>query len=216
MSLIHGALASVAQNDVFKSALKEIVDLTTVAITRSWSYTDLQRGRRRLNSLRAVLELDDDLRLRLDTYELLADYESRGLAHLPDASRAFIEGLEQAVKQRGSLVVVMPPAEKDPVVSLSFNSAGADVDSPSPPRASEPPPPASGAKADATGSESVSAHFRHAKYPKTDQLPQESTAWLARRIADVIKATSSHHRAKAIAVVPGRQHPSLAVSWGAR
>ena len=204
MSLVHGALASVAQDPHFRREVKQIVDLTTVAITRSWSYTDLQSGRRRLNSLRAALQLDGGLRLRLDAYEFFASSEAR---HLPSDPRLSWAGLERAIRQQGSLVVVLPPAGQYPVVSLSFHDAGADVDVPSPLRATEPADPlASGANVASMEPRSVSAHLLRAKYPKAGQPAHDSTAWLARRLAAVIEEISAYRDADAIAVVPGRQH----------
>ena len=125
MALIHGALASVARITAFKKELRKIVDDTTVAIARSPGYTDLQHGQRRLNSLRATLRLDGDVRLRLDTYELRAPAAERGLAFLRTASRTFINDLGPAIKRQGSLVVVIPDGRpNDRVVSLGFDRPG--------------------------------------------------------------------------------------------
>lgn len=186
MSLIHGALASVAREpkSPFRDELRTIVDRATVAITRGAGYTDLQSGRRRLNSLRAALELDCDRRLRLDTYELLASEASRGLDRLSGASQAFIKSLEPAVKQQGSLVVVIPHArDHERVVSLGFD--GAQINSAAP------------------ASETASAKMSLAKSGKPGEPSEATVAWLASRLVATIRAIPCYRDATVIASVKG-------------
>jgi hypothetical protein len=85
-SLIYSAL-SYAGGDAYdcryQEEIREIVDRTTVTVSRGWAYTDLSRARKRLSMLRAALGFDGDVRLRLDSSELNAR-TARGAGVTPD------------------------------------------------------------------------------------------------------------------------------------
>ena len=70
-SLVYGALANAGRGEEYWQAsryrqeIRETVDRITVIVSQSSAYTDMARARRMLIDLRAVLQLDKDIRLRI-------------------------------------------------------------------------------------------------------------------------------------------------------
>jgi hypothetical protein len=200
-SLIYGALTHAGKDERFREEIREIVDRTTVIVSRSWAYTDLQSARRRLMMLRAALHLDVDVRLRLDAFEL---HVSRAEDTWPPDSRldhrAFARAnLTKAVEFLGSLVLVSPPERVAAVIALDYHrgarqtSAGSKTALPT----------------THLGAEVVRAKYGDpgdgSKRDPGDEI-KLATARLANQLAAFIDRHPDYGGAKSVAAVPGRRH----------
>jgi Phosphoribosyl transferase domain len=196
-SLVYGALASVGQPGEYRLAekyrqeIQQTVDRITLIVSRSSAYTDLGRARRMLVDLRAALYLDNDIRLRLDTFELNADMAREWP---PDERlRHSVFGwpdLERLVRRLGMVVLVGPPEGSCPVIALDYHRVTRKTSYGLPERSALTP----------TGKRVIAAKYKGADDPTDDG------SRLTEQLATVIETHPLYRSAFTIAAVPGSRH----------
>ncbi|WP_395110161.1 phosphoribosyltransferase [Actinomadura sp. SCN-SB] len=219
-SLIYTALVHAGRTDAHRRAdsyrqeIKEIVDQTSVTVSRNWAYTDLSRARRRLYMLRAALGLDGDLRIRLDESELVT--RVRSPSGKPDAqpaerppgsypelgdNRFSWDALEEVVRQLGSLVIVGPQDDATgAIIALDYHRYARPISETQ--------------RREELQLTDIGAQVVLAKYgPQRSRSAVEPTAAhesLADRLATVVELHPEYQKADAMAAVPGSYSVRLA------
>jgi Phosphoribosyl transferase domain len=212
-SLIYAALGHASETPRYRSEIQKIVNHTSVTVSRSWAYTDLSRARRRLGMLRAALDLDGDVRLRLDRSEFEVPRSQRA-SRTPhpqlcthDSTRPLCEhafswdALEAVVVQMDSVVVVSPSRQGlSAIIALAYHRAARPVSRTE--RTERLVPTAVGkqvilAKYGLPGGVSEGAR-------------EKATSGLVTQLAAVVQAHPDYAAANYVAGVPGRFSARLA------
>ena len=197
-SLVYGALANTGREEEYRQAsryrreIRETVDRITVIVSQSSAYTDLARARRMLIDLRAALQLDSDVRLRLDTFGLNAH---TAWGDWPPDERfrhhAFRwADVEKLVNRLGRLVLIGPPEGACPVLALDYHRVARKPGGKPPERPLLTP----------VGRDVVAA-----KYHKTFHGSGDEVA-LAEQLATIIDEHPAYASAFRVAAVPGSHH----------
>ena len=122
-TLRHGA-----RGDMNRAEICQIIDEISAVVIKNWSYTDLTRARRMLSILRAALDLDGDVRTRVEKRDLLVptaltngypDWRCKHSAHEWDS-------FKNALEKAGSLILVCAtaaPPGADAIIALDYHRA---------------------------------------------------------------------------------------------
>jgi hypothetical protein len=197
-SLVYGALVNAGRGEEYQQVsryrheIRETVDRITVIVSQSSAYTDMARARRMLIDLRAALQLDPDIRLRIDTFGLLAHTAWRDWP--PDERfrhEAFRwKDVKNTVNRLGRLVLIGPPKGQCPVLALDYHRVAQKPSRETPERPQLTP----------TGRAVVAAKYHKARDGGGDEVA------VAERLAAIIDEHEAYASAKRIAAVPGSHH----------
>lgn len=192
-SLIYGALADAGQTPEYAQEIRKEVDRITLVVSRSWAYTDLHRARRRVSTLRAALHLDDDVRIRLDEFELNVSSVGRDFP-LDDRlrHRAFEwKSLQRLLTQRESFVLVGTPEPATPVIALEYHRIARQTGGTGPERMVP----------SAQGADVIRSKYGDAGAPR-----QRVITRLVDQLGLIAKVHPYYASAGCVAGVPGRSH----------
>jgi hypothetical protein len=214
-SLLYASLTKAMAIDEYRRNIKSsVADIQTIITTNS-PYTDLVQARQRLFALRAVLNVDDDLRIRVERAEAYSD-QIDDMATPDERCTDEVHrwgALKEVLRHRESVVVVCPHPDRDgsiagcATLALDFHKVARTtrrVPAATPARAS--------ADTEATRYAAPAAErFRltesakrlhRAKYRRN--APELSS--IASELAGIIASHPVYEKAETIAIVSGRSH----------
>jgi hypothetical protein len=209
--LLYDALAKAMATEEDRRQIASALDDIQAIIARNSPYADLGPARHRLFALRAVLNADDDLRIRVERAEICsrqADAMMTPDGRCTDEAHRW-DALSEALQQRESLVVVCPRPGRDgraagcATLALDFHKVA---------QVTAHAPAAEAAHAEAARfsvlpgerfrlTESAKRMHR-AKYEHS----AAAISSIAGEMASIIAAHPAYQKAELVVVVPGRKH----------
>lgn len=211
-SLLYAALTKAMAIDEYRKQIKSTVADIQAIIARNSPYTDLAQARHRLFALSAVLNVDDDLRMRVERADIYLEQVDDMMT--PDG-RCTHEAhrwgvLKEVLRQRESVVVVCPRLGRDgslagcAALALDFHKVAQMT--------GRVPGAAPGAGTEAvrypvpTGERFLltesAKRLHRAKYRRN----ATDVSSIARELAGIIASHPAYKKAEIIAVVSGRSH----------
>lgn len=207
-SLLYAALAKAMAIDEYRMHIKcSLADIQGI-IVRNSPYMDLTQARHRLFSLSAALNLDDDLRMRVERADIYSDQIDDMMT--PDercTDEAHRWGaLREVLRERESVVVVCPRAGRDgssagcATLALDFHKV-AQITERVPVTTTE------AARYEVPERERFlltesAKRLHHAKYRRN----VADVSSIASELAGIIASHPLYEKAETIAVVSGRSH----------
>lgn len=196
-ALIYAALGRTVELDRYTSEINEIVGDLSAVIVRNSPYTDLSRATRRIYALRAALNLDGDVRVRV-TYEqaLRAQPKScptpdKRLTHSAHTWNSLTDTLP---KERAIVLInAGPNSGARTIIALDFHRIA---------RARKQ----GGERFLLTPTGNCVVQGKYGKGAADKDVDTQKISTLAKRLANVIRTSPQYKEALWISAVPGTKH----------